>query len=414
MADKQATSNTAKLKALASKVAKKGTGEENEGEYTYKKAVIEVPKVRYKKPTEYSISRVGLEVYVTDEDNYVPYVPTMSSGVSTEDTKTDEESEDEEEETDETATEESTDEEENVGYKLHMGEILSTTYWGAFESASFESDYKEMTGSATLKIKSINLEKAYKGVRVHLLSAWDKGTSEKFQWSNLESALLGFIIEQSFADSQMTIKLGSMTKTMEMKYKFDFKQMRRSEIINQVILTAGLKPFINVDGLDDDITDFTNISSSGSSDGSSSDLAGGEGEEIDSLVRKIVGSERDELKKCKLIHEWLKQNVRYEYYECTRYNTPEKCLANKGHLNCADTARLTRAMMSSAGLNAYVVHRTTNGGHFWTIIEIGGKKYASDQTGSGSEFNTVWASSGRTSVSDGGSYTRKNGDNPDC
>ena len=143
-------------------------------------------------------------------------------------------------------------------------------------------------------------------------------------------------------------------------------------------------------------------------------LKGGEGKTIDNLVKKIVGNETNELKKAKKIHDWLKSNVRYKRYDCTKYNTPVKCLNNKGHLNCADTARLTRSMMASAGLKCYVVHRTYNGGHFWTIIEINGKKYASDQTGSGSAWNTVWKRSGRTKVSNGGDYSRKNGKNPDC
>ena len=143
-------------------------------------------------------------------------------------------------------------------------------------------------------------------------------------------------------------------------------------------------------------------------------LKGGEGKTIDNLVKKIIGSETNELKKAKLIHEWLQKNVRYSSYECTKYNTPEKCYKNRGHLNCADTARLTASMMRSAGLKCYIVHRTYNGGHFWTIIEINGKKYASDQTGNGSAWNTVWAKSGRVKVSNGGSYSRKNGKVPDC
>ena len=143
-------------------------------------------------------------------------------------------------------------------------------------------------------------------------------------------------------------------------------------------------------------------------------LKGGEGKTIDNLVKKIIGSETDDLKKAKLIHEWLRKNVRYARYECTKYNTPEKCYKNRRHLNCADTARLTASMMRSAGLKCYVVHRTYNGGHFWTIIEINGKKYASDQTGNGSAFNTVWAKSGRVKVSNGGTYSRKNGKVPDC
>ena len=148
--------------------------------------------------------------------------------------------------------------------------------------------------------------------------------------------------------------------------------------------------------------------------GANSTLKGGEGKLIDNLVKKIVGSETNELKKAKLIHGWLQKNVRYRYYTCTKYNTPEKCYHNRGHLNCADTARLTRAMMASAGLKCYVVHRTYDGGHFWTVIEINGKKYASDQTGSGSAWNTVWKSSGRTGNGGSAPYSRKNGKVPDC
>lgn len=148
--------------------------------------------------------------------------------------------------------------------------------------------------------------------------------------------------------------------------------------------------------------------------GENTTLKGGEGSTIDNLVKKIVGKETDGLKKCKLIHGWLQSNVRYAYYECTRYSSPESCLNHKGGLNCADTSRLTRAMMSSAGLNAYVVHRTYNGGHFWTVIEINGKKYASDQTGSGSEFNTVWKRSGRTGNGGYADYSHKDGKNPCC
>ena len=131
-----------------------------------------------------------------------------------------------------------------------------------------------------------------------------------------------------------------------------------------------------------------------------STLKGGEGKLIDGLVKKIIGSETRELKKAKLIHKWLQNNVRYSGYECTKYNTVEKCYNNRRHLNCADTARLTRAMMASAGLKCYIVHRTYNG--------------ASDQTGDGSAWNTVWKRSGRTGNGGYASYSRKNGKVPDC
>lgn len=345
----------------------------------------------YTRPKQSSLCRTGLEVYKTDEKHFKPYV---SSAVITSSSK-----------------ENNDDDEGSKGYNFHQGAVQVTYHYGNLESTTHEYDYKDMNNNASLKIESIDKYKFYKGVRVNLRKQWE-APGKQLQWDDLSSVLTGFITEQTFSEDGVEIKVSGMSKLLDEKYNFKFTNMKRSKILKEIIKTAGLTPVINVNGLDDDVTSFTTQSSSSKS--SSSDLPGGEGEEIDSLVAKICKGITDDLKKCKAIHEWLKNNVKYDYYECTKYNTPEKCLKNKSHLNCADTARLTRAMMASAGLNCYVVHRTTDGGHFWTIIEIGGKKYASDQTGSGSDFNTVWKKSGRTSVSDGGSYTRKNGKNPDC
>lgn len=129
---------------------------------------------------------------------------------------------------------------------------------------------------------------------------------------------------------------------------------------------------------------------------------GGEGEVIDNLVKKIIGKETNQLKKAKLIHNWLIRNVSYKYYSCSKYNTAEEAYNNRGHLNCADTARLTRAMMSSAGLDAYVVHGPN---HFWTVIKISGKEYASDATSKKRKWNTVYKNL---------KYSKKNGKNPSC
>ena len=157
-----------------------------------------------------------------------------------------------------------------------------------------------------------------------------------------------------------------------------------------------------------------NNSGVASTGGKNTTLKGGQGTVIDNAVKRIVGNETRPYYKATAIHRWLQQNVRYKYYECTRYNTPEKCYNHRRALNCADTARLTCAMMRSAGLTAYVVHRTFSGGHFWTVIEINGKKFASDQTGDGSPWNTVWVKGGRRGGGGSAPYSRKNGANPDC
>lgn len=345
----------------------------------------------YSKPEQYSICRAGLEVYKTDEDNFKPYV---SSGAVQSSSSTD------------------SSDDKKAGFDYHQGTVLETYYYANLQSISHEYDYGDMNSNSTIKVDTVDKNRFYKGVRVSVKKEWE-APNESLVWEDLKPVNTGFISEQTFSEDGVEIKVDGYSKLLDQKFNFEFKNMKRSVILEEIIKTAGLVPVVNVKGLDDDVTNFSTKSSSESS-GSNSELAGGEGETIDSLVEKIVGDETNELKKCKLVHQWLKENVRYSRYDCTRYNTPEKCLENKVHLNCADTARLTRAMMASAGLDCYVVHRTTNGGHFWVIIEIDGKKYASDQTGNGSEFNTVWAKSGRTSVSDGGSYTRKNGKNPDC
>ena len=152
----------------------------------------------------------------------------------------------------------------------------------------------------------------------------------------------------------------------------------------------------------------TKKTSNSVSNGNNTTLKGGQGSTIDNLVKKIIGNQTDPLKKAKLIHEWLRQNVRYSYYECVKYGNAENCYKHRGGLNCADTATLTCAMMLSAGLKAYVVHRTSCGGHFWCVIEINGKKYASDQTGNGSAWNTVWRSDGCGGRTGNGGYTSWN------
>lgn len=322
----------------------------------------------------FTLSRAGLEVYTTQDD------PEIKLSDSTE-----------------------------SNFTLLNGEVNQIDYIGELYSDSYEQDYSDISSNASISLPVDYYSTLFKGKKIAL----KKGISPN-KWEDMETAVLGFVTEISYSKDKIDIKINGMDKLLDQEKKFSFTKTKRSMIVKKIIEAAGLKAKVDTKGLKDDVTDFTNISSSGEESGSSSGLAGGEGQEIDSLVQEIVGSETDELKKCKLVHGWLKSNVRYSGYECSRYHSAKECLKNKSHLNCADTARLTRAMMASAGLKCYVVHRTTNGGHFWVIIEIGGKKYASDQTGSGSEFNTVWARSGRTSVTDGGSYTRKNGDNPDC
>lgn len=121
-------------------------------------------------------------------------------------------------------------------------------------------------------------------------------------------------------------------------------------------------------------------------------LKGGQGKFIDDLVKKIVGKETDPLRKAKLINYHLKGYLYYKYYCCGKYGTNAEKAYKAQHLNCGDTAMLTTAMMRSAGLDANVVQGPY---HFWCVIKINGKEYASDNTSNEGEhcyrdFNQVW------------------------
>ena len=329
----------------------------------------------------FTLSRAGLEVYTTKNNPKISFSDTTDASTK---------------------------------FNLENGEITNVDYIGELYSDSYEQDYTDISSNANLVLPMDYYSNIYKGRKVAFKKGLDTG---KLKWDDMDTCVYGFITEVSYNQDKINVKIDSVSKLLDQEKKFTFKKTKISKIIKAIVKESGLKAHVDVTGLKDSKIDFTNISSSGESKSSaSSDVPGIGNEEIDSLVKKIVGDETNELKKCKLVHKWLQSNVKYpgNGYSCSRYDTPNKCLKNKHALNCADTARLTRAMMASAGLKCYVVHRTYDGGHFWVIIEIDGKKYASDQTGSGSAFNTVWKRSGRTSVSDGGKYSRKNGDNPDC
>lgn len=324
----------------------------------------------------FTLSRAGLEVYTTQDNPKI----TISDS--------------------------------ETNFTLLNGDVNQIDYIGELYSDSYEQDYSDISSNASITLPMDYYSNLFKGKKVAL----KKGINPN-KWEDMETAVLGFITEISYTKDKIDIKINGMDKLLDQEKKFNFKKTKRSKIVKKIIESAGLKAKVNVKGLKDDETDFTNITSSGSDEsGSNSGLAGGEGKTVDELVAKIVGSETNELKKAKLVHQWLKENVRYHYHSCTWYHTPEKCLDHKHELNCADTALLTRSMMASAGLKCYVVHRSHTNGHFWTLIEIDGKIYASDQTGDGSAWNTIWYADGdrRTCNARGGNWDRKNGKKPDC
>lgn len=129
----------------------------------------------------------------------------------------------------------------------------------------------------------------------------------------------------------------------------------------------------------EELLDYQNYSG-GSSSGSTG-MAGGEAADINEIAQKACQGISDPLEKAKAVHEYLSKYIRYGSYECSHYNKDAskiwQAIKNDSSktLNCTDTANLTSAVMRAAGLDAIVVYGDY---HFWTVITINGKEYASD------------------------------------
>lgn len=318
--------------------------------------------------TTLSISKAGIEIYSTEA------APKTSTTSATEGTI----------------------------FPLQTGEINGVIYLGELYSDNFESDYTDISSNSTVSVPIDYLKYFQKGNRIALKKG--NQNNDKFKWEDMGTAITGFITDVSYNKEKVDVKISGMDKLLDQEAKFSFKKTKRSKIIKKIIEASGLKAKVNVSGLKDDVTDFSNISEA-SDKSSSSTATGGEGEDIDSKVQEIIGSETDDYKKMVLIHEWLRKNNNYSYYACSHKDSASACLKSL-HNNCADTARLTRAMMSSAGLDAQVVHYYAPvNGHFWTVITINGKEYASDATSHQRKINQVWK---------GYHYNKKCGKNPSC
>ena len=277
-------------------------------------------------------------------------------------------------------------------FKLLNGEIKEIAYYDNIISNSFEEDYEGMSNGGDISFPDID-SRFYKGKKVCLKKGF--GKEESVKWSSLDTALLGFISKQTFHQDAVDIDIVGMSKLLDQEKGFNFKKTKRSIILKKIIEASGLKAKVDPSGLKDEAIDYTNISSSAST-------VNGIGEEdIDAKVKEIIGDETDDYKKMILIHEWLRKNNQYSYYECSHKSSASAALKSL-HNNCADTALLSCAMYRSANLDAQVVHGPN---HFWTIIIIDGKEYQSDATSHYRKINQVWK---------GLKYSKKCGDKPSC
>ena len=343
------------------------------------------------KPAQYSISRQLYEVYKTDEENFEPYIPKTSDTDETEEETTEEET------TEEDTTEEDDEEEEeddDDGFTLHQGEILETYYYDYFNELGFENDYEDISDTGSLKIPEIiDLDRFYKGVRTRLCKTWEE-PGETTNPEDIPEVFKGFITEETFSESGMELKLSGMTKLLEAEYQFTFTQMLRSKIIEEVIKTAGMIPVVDPTGLDDQVIDYTNVSSSDSDEDDDSTYTGDVPADVAKAAKQICKGKKGALAKAKAIYQWCHDNIKYglngtgQIYSNTK-NGAQGTLEKRWG-NCVDHAHLVVAMLRAVGITAKYEHSGScygGVGHVWAVAVINGTNYRLDASIKSVGFN---------------------------
>ena len=281
--------------------------------------------------------------------------------------------------TKDTNVEKTSKDEEKEGFSLHNGSIKEIYYIDEMISNSFEHDYEDISSNGSINMFEVDDTRFYKGVRVLLKKAHNPK-----KWDDLKNCLMGFITEQTYSEDGVDLKIAGMTKLLEQEKQFSFKKTKRSKVLKEIVEASGLKCKIDTTGLKDEVINYTNVSSSG---GSSSGMGTGSAN-IMALAEEIVGNETDDYKKFEKGHNWGVSNITYSNYDCSHHNCdPDKCYENRSHLNCGDTAVLMNAIYTAMGLDSYIIHGNY---HFWVIVTINGKKYASDCSGN-HQINEVWS-----------------------
>lgn len=101
-------------------------------------------------------------------------------------------------------------------------------------------------------------------------------------------ASLAFITDSQISQDGLEISLSDYGKMLEAKKELSYTQKKRSEIYEEVITEAGFTPVVDFTGLQDDIIDWTSVSTSGSDSSSSS--ANADGSMTESQVWEIAQS----------------------------------------------------------------------------------------------------------------------------
>ena len=327
-----------------------------------------------------SLARSGLEVYKTkEEEEELEEDVTVSSDDESDDT---------------TSTDDLEEDTGTEGFKLLNGETEEIHYFGGMYANTFEEDYADISSSGGATFHEIDPMQVYKGKKICLKKEWET-PSKPIVWDDLKSLLLGFITEQTYSQEKVELKFCGMDKLMDRNAQFNFTQMHRSEIIEAIIEEAGLTPEVDPTGLNDDIMDFSNESSSSDTEEESDEAIGESSGNIAQIAKKVCKGKKTARDKAQAIHTYIRDHVQYpspNYYD--HHKCPMEVLSS-GYSNCCDRARLGHEMANAVGLKNRGVHGHA---HVWVQYWIDGDWVNSDPGVSRASLGDVWGGSGFDSV----------------
>lgn len=357
-------------------------------------------------PPFYTKLSVSLEIYVTDEDNYNPYVSqwaetnSNTTNEETEDTSSTNESEEETDETDETS----------IDY--HLGQIKETRTYNNIQSCEFNEDYDGLTGEGkvTMRFYKEDLKYIYKGVRGCLI----------IERKDIKGKVLSdvhfkfFITNVQITNSDIfELTLSSYTGALlQEKNKLTFNNLLRSQILEEVLKTAGIVPYVNAYGMKDEQISWTSSSNSKDDSNDSVDLdpstkfndctdtysmccdSGKDGSQSSGHVVANPESKTEYLKTigkkgtnyanyvsgctdAKQVMQKLRQKMRYRQYNDNAFKCASQSfdgMTSPG-INCGDSARLVKACMDVCGIPCLIIHGTA---HYYNNVKYNGKWYTTD------------------------------------
>ena len=309
---------------------------------------------------QYSILRSLFEVYKTDEENFIPYTPNNGESNNDSDNNSEEDS-----------TEMEDEDTNDEGFTLHQGEIQEIYYYGNIFNSSHEHDYEDISNNGSISFPSIDKKRFYKGVRT-CLREYVEEYDETCSYEDMVEVLLGFITEQRFSQGNVEIQISGMTKLLDKKYQFNFTQMKRSLIVEEIIKTAGLVPVIDFTGMLDEVIDYSN---NGSGDDEGGDYAGNVSGDVASMAKKVCKGKKTAKAKANAITAFICDHVQYP---SPNYSNHQKCpseVLKSGVSNCCDRARLGYEMASVVKLKARGVHGSN---HVWVQYYVDGSWQDSD------------------------------------